>query len=262
MIESRHKEKVREYFDNDASRYARQRYGDEDPQVARPYLERTELVLELFDAHGKDVLDIGCGPGVLEPALLDRGCRVTAVDFSSGMIDKAREALRADPRSSNVSFLRASADALPFADASFDAVVCIGVMSYVPDTDRLLREVGRVLRPSGTGVFQAQNILSLWEIENRFVRVPYHWTVTKLTGNDIRDADFEVRRFVPGRLDSRLARAGLVVESFRHYDFYLPFLRRLAPALDVKFATFMRRYRRSRLIGHLGTGYLVKVRHA
>lgn len=260
MIESRHKEKVRAFFDNESGRYARQRYGDQDPQVAKPYLERTELVLEMFDADGKDVLDIGCGPGVLEPPLLDRGCRITAVDFSEKMIDQARESLRGHPRSSQVCFSRASADALPFSDASFDAFVCIGVLSYVPDTDLALREMARVLRPSGTGILQAQNILSPWEVENRFVRVPYHWTVTKLTGHDIRDADFEVRRFVPGRLDARLARAGLVVESFRFYDFYLPFLRRLVPAADAKLSAVIRRHRRSRLLGHLGTGYLVKVR--
>jgi ubiquinone/menaquinone biosynthesis C-methylase UbiE len=262
VIESQHKEKVREFFDNEAGRYARQRYGDEDPQVARPYLERTELVLEMFDGDGKEVLDIGCGPGVLEPHLLDRGCRVTAIDFSANMIEQARESLKTHPRSANVSFLTGSADELPFPDGSFDAFVCIGVLSYIPDTDRALREIARVIRPSGTGVLQSQNILSLWELEHRFVRVPYHWTVTKLTGHDIRDADFKTRRFVPARVDARLAKAGLVVESFRFYDFYLPFLGRLAPAADAKFSAAMRRHRRSRLLGHLGTGYLVKVRRA
>jgi ubiquinone/menaquinone biosynthesis C-methylase UbiE len=260
VSESRHKEKVRAFFDNEAVRYARQRYGDEDPGVAQPYLERTELVLEMLDADGKDVLDIGCGPGVLEPYLLDRGCRVIAVDFSSAMLAQARESLRGHPRSPSVAFSRASADALPFADASFDAFVCIGVLSYVPDTDRLLREVARVLKPSGIGIFQAQNVLSLWELEHRFVRVPYHWTMTILTGKDIRDADFPTRRFVPGRLDARIAKAGLRVEGFRFYDFYLPFLRRIAPRVDAWFSTAMRGHRRSRGLGHLGTGYLIQVR--
>src|SRR5262245_4111783 len=260
VIESEHKEKVREFVDNEAGRYARQRYGDEEPQVARPDLERTELVLEMFDGDGKDVLDIGCGPGVLEPYLLDRGCRVTAIDFAANMIDQARESLKDHPKSANVSFAEGSADALPFPDASFDAFVCIGVLSYVPDTDRALREVARVLRPSGTGVLQSQNVFSLWELEHRFVRVPYHWTVTKLTGRDIRDANFKILRFWPARMDARLARAGLVVEDFRFYDFYVPFLGRLAPNADARFSAVMRRHRRSRLLGHLGTGYLVKGR--
>jgi ubiquinone/menaquinone biosynthesis C-methylase UbiE len=260
MSEIRHKERVREFFDGEAGRYAGQRYGDQDPEVARPYIERTELVLEMFEGDGKEVVDVGCGPGVLEPHLLDRGCRVTAVDFAPAMLARARLSLRDDPRAERVGFSRASADALPFADGSFDALLCIGVLSYVPDTDRALREAARVLRPSGTAIFQAQNAIAPWEIEHRLGRVPYHWAVRMATGRDLRDADFRIKRFLPARVDARLEKAGLTVEDFRFYDFQVPFLRRIAPRAAAQLAAFTRRYRRSRLFGHAGTGYLVKAR--
>ncbi len=101
---------------------------------------------------GGKVLDIGCGTGDLALAAAARvgpGGRVTGVDFSEAMLARARDKAAA-ARAGNVEFVKASADDLPFAGGTFDAVVSAFVLrSLAGIRDRCAREMGRVLRPGG-----------------------------------------------------------------------------------------------------------------
>lgn len=101
---------------------------------------------------GGKILDIGCGTGDLALAAAARvgpGGRVTGVDFSEAMLARARDKAAA-ARAGNVEFVRASADDLPFAGGTFDAVVSAFVLrSLAGIRDRCAREMGRVLRPGG-----------------------------------------------------------------------------------------------------------------
>jgi ubiquinone/menaquinone biosynthesis C-methylase UbiE len=100
---------------------------------------------------GEEVLDISCGTGLstfpMAKAVGSNGS-VTGVDISEGMIVEAA-AMARERGIDNVSFHRMDAEALELPDASFDvAVNSLGLM-YVPDPDRALREMNRVLRPGG-----------------------------------------------------------------------------------------------------------------
>jgi ubiquinone/menaquinone biosynthesis C-methylase UbiE len=88
------------------------------------------------------VLDLGCGDGRITAELGQAGARATGVDPSSVAIERARAA------HPELEFAEAAAD-LPFADASFDAVVCLHVLQHVADTQRLMSEARRVLAPGG-----------------------------------------------------------------------------------------------------------------
>jgi len=98
---------------------------------------------------GDALLDLACGAGLTTASLARRGApggRVVGVDLSTAMIDAARSGC-SQP---DVDFVVASADALPFADHSFDHVFCnMGLMLFPSAADALL-EIGRVLRPGGT----------------------------------------------------------------------------------------------------------------
>ncbi len=97
-------------------------------------------------ARGR-VLEIGVGTGA-NLAHYDPGVRLTALDASSAMVDRASVKVgRGGPR--EVELLVADAGALPFDDAGFDAVVSTYVLCCVPDLDRVLAEALRVLRPGG-----------------------------------------------------------------------------------------------------------------
>ena len=93
--------------------------------------------------RGDRVLDVCCGTGDLALAALEQGGRVTAVDFSEPMLDRARG------KSAAVDWRHADALALPFDDGTFDAVTIGFGLRNVEDVDRGLRELRRVLRRGG-----------------------------------------------------------------------------------------------------------------
>lgn len=98
-----------------------------------------------------DILDAGCGTGLLTLAILRslrRPARVTAIDLSAPSIAKAREAAAKERGRRAVQFLQANLLSLPFADDSFDFVATSGALEYVPLGEGL-RELARVLRPGG-----------------------------------------------------------------------------------------------------------------
>ena len=93
------------------------------------------------------VLDVGCGTGAMSIPLAAHGYSVTSVDVSENMVERAAANLHA--RGLEARTLVASADVLPFAPASFDAVVCRNVLSNLVDPERALRQWRRVIKPGG-----------------------------------------------------------------------------------------------------------------
>jgi demethylmenaquinone methyltransferase/2-methoxy-6-polyprenyl-1,4-benzoquinol methylase len=92
---------------------------------------------------GDHVLDACCGTGDLALADLAAGGRVVGLDFSERMLERARR------KSSEIDWVRGDAQALPFADGSFDAVTIGFGVRNLDDLELGLRELRRVLRPGG-----------------------------------------------------------------------------------------------------------------
>jgi trans-aconitate methyltransferase len=91
--------------------------------------------------RGERILDLGCGDGQLTQRLMATGAEVTGVDASAEMAAAAR--------ARGINAIQSSAEAMPFADASFDAVFSNAVLHWVRDHDAMLAAVHRVLRPGG-----------------------------------------------------------------------------------------------------------------
>ena len=99
---------------------------------------------------GSRVLECGCGPGWLWRSNIDRippDCQITLTDLSSGMVAEATAALAATGH--HFVCQTANIEELPFADNAFDVVVANHMLYHVPDLDKALREIKRVLSENG-----------------------------------------------------------------------------------------------------------------
>ena len=96
---------------------------------------------------GTRLLDVASGPGFIAGAAADRGAQVIGLDFARAMVDAARTRYPA------MAFREGDAEALPFEDASFDAVVMNFGMLHLARPDAAIAEARRVLRPGGSYAF-------------------------------------------------------------------------------------------------------------
>ena len=98
-------------------------------------------------APGDRILEVGVGTGI-NITLYPRNCKITGIDLSEPMLEKARERV-ARAGLSNVRLLEMDAAKLTFADDSFDIVYAPYLVSVVPDPVQVVREMRRVCRPGG-----------------------------------------------------------------------------------------------------------------
>lgn len=95
-------------------------------------------------APDQNVLDVGCGTGIVARTAADRGATVTGLDLNKAMLTVARR-LRPD-----LTWRQGDAAALPFPDAAFDVTLCQSALMFVPDPTAAMREMARVTVAEGT----------------------------------------------------------------------------------------------------------------
>ena len=121
-------------------RYAALLSFGQDPRWRRFLVSRADV------GPGETVLDVATGTGAVACELIrQKGCRVVGVDVTPEMLAEARRRLPPEVR-----LVEASAERLPFEDASFDALTFTYLLRYVADPAATLRELARVVRPGGT----------------------------------------------------------------------------------------------------------------
>jgi SAM-dependent methyltransferase len=132
---------------------------------------RDDYVRLLGVAPGERVLDVGCGSGAVTRTLAQRvapGGRAVGLDASTALLKVARELANKAGLGAIIEFKDGDCRALPFPDASFDAVVAATTLSHVPDPRRALAEMVRVTRPGGrVGVFDVDGDLTLFAHPDR-----------------------------------------------------------------------------------------------
>jgi SAM-dependent methyltransferase len=107
-----------------------------------------EQLCEALDLRsGQKVLDVAAGNGNASLAAARRWCDVVATDYVPALLERAEE--RADAERLTIEFRQADAEALPFPDAGFDAVMSTFGVMFTPDQDRAAAELARVCKPGG-----------------------------------------------------------------------------------------------------------------
>jgi ubiquinone/menaquinone biosynthesis C-methylase UbiE len=165
-----------------------------------------DIYLGLLDiAAGERVLDVGCGSGAVTRDIARRvGAHGQAIglDPSPALLAVARELARETGLGDRVEFHEGSALRLPFPDRSFDAVVCVTVLSHVPGGEAAIPELVRVLRPGGRlGVFDLDTDMTAFTHPDR--------TLTRRIVAAASDAT-AVNGWLARQLPSLFQRAGIV----------------------------------------------------
>ncbi len=131
----------RAYYDEFATAYE-QRRGANVPGGYHDMLDHLESSFVARYGTGQDVLEVGCGTGLVLERIARFARSARGVDLSPGMLEHAKN------RGLDVTV--GSATALPFDDASFDVTCSFKVLAHVPDIQKALAEMARVTRPGGT----------------------------------------------------------------------------------------------------------------
>ena len=117
-------------------------------QIARQNVVMAEALCEAVDPHpGERVLDVACGSGTAALVAERRYAEVTGIDYVPKLIERATA--RAEVNGQSADFRVSDAQDLPFPDDSFDVVLSVYGVQFVPDQEQAARELLRVCRPGG-----------------------------------------------------------------------------------------------------------------
>jgi len=142
------------YYDDFSGWYERERHHG-----YHAMLDDLELDILRPLAAGREVLEVGCGTGLIMKGLDAEAKRLVGVDISAGMLEEAR--------TRGFDVMEGRAEDLPFGDSTFDLVYSFKVLAHVEDIGKALREMARVVRPGGHMVAEFYNALSLRNLAKR-----------------------------------------------------------------------------------------------
>lgn len=175
-------------------------YDEEDNPLIR--IEEAEVMRALGEVRGMEAVDLGCGTGRHALAMAAAGARVTALDFSEGMLAKARAKRGADA----VRFMRHDlSKPLPLDSNQFDRATCCLVLEHVRELAPVFAEMRRIAKPGARIVVSEMHpAMTL-----RGVTAHFH---DPETGRDVRpeSAGNQISDFVMAAV-----RAGLEIEDLR-----------------------------------------------
>ena len=218
---------------------------------------RVQLVEEILSScPGGNLLDAGCGPGRVDRTLLlsrPRDFRITALDQSLPMIEYCVASSR---NIGSVAPTLGQLERMPYADASFDVSLALGVLEYT-DLDLAVGELSRVTRPGGLVVVSMLNALSFYRLTEWYFYQPLLRALgftERVLGlreenrHGVRKSG--IRAYSARALQERMKKAGLLPVDIVYYDVTF-----LVPPLDR--ARLLRRKSRTVRSPARGTGHVV-----
>lgn len=127
---------------------------ENDPEPFYTKLAERSIAEFPFPVRGRRVLDLGSGPGYYSRALKKAGAEVVAIDLGEANVQSAA--------ASGLNALVSDGTVLPFADGTFDGVMCSNMLEHTPTPEDIFDEIERVLRPGGWAWVSWTNWYSPW----------------------------------------------------------------------------------------------------
>lgn len=173
------------------------------------YIEsRVDWVFGRGALRQQEILEVGCGGGLLCYELARRGAVVVGLDPSAEALEDAGRYMRRNRLGQQASFNQGCAEALPYADGSFSVIICLDVLEHVRDLHKTFSEIGRVLAPGGIFIFDTINRTLL-------ARLTLIWIGERfMQKQGLVPGLHNYKAFIkPGELQKELAQVGLQVQE-------------------------------------------------
>lgn len=248
------KTRIEALFDSLALEYVRTRENQLSFQCQK------RIALEFLDGTRGRLLEVGCGPAVMMPDLLAMGFEVSGIDVSGEMVRRGRQRMAGHPLERRCRLDTGDVERLQFDDASFDAVLCMGVLEYLPANARALGEISRVLRPGGVAVFSMPNGASAYHAA-RSAYGELRKLERRLRGKDPA-ATISYNRCIPSRFGVDLGAVRMRQLESRACNFIFFPLHEIAPRVSLALNRALLPLSEWRVAPLLGAQYLVKAQKA
>ena len=211
--------------------------------------QRRQHALQLLETAEGRIFEIGCGAGnVILSIPHENGLKLFGTDFSPEMLRQTRQ--NANGQKKEISLLAADALSLPFQNASFNAVLCLGLLEYVLDYEKVLSECHRILKSGGKLIVSVPNMISPFVriddfgfgLKNRVTQsLPVgirRWIKTQVFGRKDRPYFNHRRlRFNPSCFTKLLESIGFLVKETTYHTFGFGLLNGLK--LNVDLSTYL-----------------------
>lgn len=194
-------------------------------EIDPAYIDRAEIILNnICNVKIKNILEIGCGRGYYLKALqqIDSSLKITGIDLNEKYLIEAKKYIRND----NVKVIKGDANKLLFKDNSIDAIIASEILEHVPNDNKVLDEIYRVLKKEGRAMISVpnQDYPFLWD--------PINWLLEKIFGTHMPVNIWwlagiwagHLRLYKEDEIVKKIENSGLIVEKvWRTTKYCLPF---------------------------------------
>jgi len=158
---------VKDHFDLVASFYSDTTGLSPSSHIFTTRIKRVIEMIEKLDRLDElNVLSVGCGPATEADYFLERGCQYYGIDLSENMLLEARKSHKQDEA---ILLTQGSMTKLPFRDAFFDILLCLGSLEYLDDKKLVVSEFFRVMKNNAVIIISMQNRYSVYRLWDHYV---------------------------------------------------------------------------------------------
>ena len=116
---------------------------------------RTSYIEDKVDIKNLEILDIGCGGGILAELLAKKGANVTAIDLADGPVNVAK--IRQKKSKLDINYRKISTTEIVKEKKTFDVITCLEMLEHVPDPAEVVKECAQLCKPGGNLFFSTIN---------------------------------------------------------------------------------------------------------
>lgn len=188
---------------------------------------RLKLIERYVNLQGAQILDIGCGGGVLSEAMAKRGAQVTGIDLSPSVLDAARE--HAAEEQVYVTYRQCDSTQLAEEGQTWQHITCMEMLEHVVDPAAVIKDIATLLKPNGYAFFSTLNRTRKSYLA-AIVAAEY---LTRLVPRGTHDHNWFI---TPAELSNMIEHAGLKVSGLYGMDYH-PLIKsaHLSRNLDVNY---------------------------